>query len=83
MVCGQPVFLGAPVLKTVLRNPDGHLPPADPGAVLLVDGPCGLPEAIGPVMDLGAGASLESDPILFAALDVEPPSGCPLPQPGT
>ena len=89
MVCGQPAFLGAPVLKTVLRNPGGHFPPPDPGvvvfpdtALLLVEGPCGFPEAIGPVMVVGAGASLEFDPALFATLGVEPPSG-PLPQPGT
>ena len=52
VVCGQPAFLGATVLKTVLRNPAGHFPPPDPGAVAMLEVCCGCSEVIDPDPDV-------------------------------
>ena len=80
VVCGQPAFLGAPVLKTVFRNPAGHFPPPDP-AVELVGGCCACPEATVPGPAVDFEVLVECDSVPFTAWDFESPSG-PLLQPG-
>lgn len=65
VVCGHPVFLEAPVLKTVFRNPDGHFPPPDPRAVALVEGPWGFAGAVDEGAKVETDPVFESDPVLF------------------
>ena len=81
VVCGQPAFLGAPVLKTVFRNPALHFPPPDPLGVAMLEGCCDIPEAIETGVDVVFEVLLEYDSLPFTASDSEPPPD-PLSQPG-
>ena len=63
VVCGQPAFLGAPVLKTVLRNPLGHFPPPVTGAVALFGAGAG-PEVEELLLEVDA-VLLDCDPVLL------------------